>query len=84
MATVAFKTEESFKDTLSRLAKLKGITLSALIKLYLTASVKKELSVVTENGLTMAEEIEVLIREQEGRAGKIYESSDTFFDALGI
>jgi len=38
MITVDFKSEKTLKDQLSFLAKMKGISLSALIKLYLNQS----------------------------------------------
>ena len=60
MATISFKADDDFKKKLDTLAKSKGINTSAYIKLLLTKEVKHELSELTENGLTVAEELDIL------------------------
>jgi Tfp pilus assembly ATPase PilU len=60
MATVSFKADDEFKKKLDLLARKKGINTSAYIKLILTKEVNGELSGVTENGLTVAEELNIL------------------------
>ncbi|PIQ78662.1 hypothetical protein COV81_04580 [Candidatus Peregrinibacteria bacterium CG11_big_fil_rev_8_21_14_0_20_41_10] len=60
MATVSFKASPELKTKLESVAQIKGINLSAYIKLILTAALKDELIKVTENGLTVAEELEIL------------------------
>lgn len=60
MATISFKADDDFKKRLDVLAKRKGINTSAYIKLLLTKEVNGELAEVTENGLTVAEEMEIL------------------------
>ncbi len=60
MPTISFKADDEFKKKLNWLAKHNGINVSAYIKLLLTKSLKKELSEVTENGFTVAEEMRIL------------------------
>lgn len=69
MATLSFKAQDEFKKTLKQLADQAGINMSAYIKLLLTKSVKEELSKITENGLTVAEELEILARDEEEVVG---------------
>lgn len=60
MTTLSFKAEEDFKRKLQILAKQKGINMSAYIKLLLTHALKEELGRVTENGMTVKEELDIL------------------------
>lgn len=60
MTTISFKAEEQFKQTLEQLASSKGINTSAYLKLVLTEVMQRELSRVTENGLTVADELAIL------------------------
>lgn len=60
MKTISFKAQDDLKSTLENLAYHKGINVSAFIKLLLTESLKKELNRVTENGITVAEELAIL------------------------
>jgi hypothetical protein len=82
MATLSFKAKDDFKKQLTLLAENKGINLSALIKLLLTESLKKELSRVTENGMTVAEELELLAMDAEGDDGKVYDNVDDLIKDL--
>lgn len=72
MSTIAFRADDEMKMKLEHIAKNKGINLSALIKLYLTTSLKRDLNEITENGITVAEELELLIMQEEGSTGKTY------------
>lgn len=49
MSTIAFRVTKKFKQQLTQLADYKGITLSALIKLYLHQQMRKDLEIMTEN-----------------------------------
>ena len=60
MATVSFKADDEFKKKLDLIAQKKGINTSAYIKLILTKEVNGELSAFSENGLTVAEELNIL------------------------
>ncbi len=60
MTTISFKAENQFKNRLQSIARYKGINISAYIKLTLTKEIKNELSQITENGLTVAEELAIL------------------------
>jgi len=82
MTTIAFKAEDEIKQKLLSLASSKGISLSALIKLYLTEAMKKDLSQITENGITKAEELELLIMNEEGSDGIVYDSVDDFMTEI--
>ena len=63
MTTISFKAKDELKETLEFLAQQKGINVSAYIKLLLTEALKEELGQITENGLTIAEEIAILHSE---------------------
>lgn len=60
MTTLSFKATDDLKKKLTLLAQQKGINMSAYIKLLLTQALKEELGRVTENGMTVAEELEIL------------------------
>lgn len=60
MTTISFKAKDELRETLEFLAEKKGINFSACIKLFLTEALNVELARVTENGLTVAEEIAIL------------------------
>ena len=68
MATISFKADDDFKKKLDVIAQQKGINTSAYIKLILTKEVKNELTEMTENGLTVGEELQIL----EAAKGKMY------------
>lgn len=72
MSTIAFRADDEMKMKLEHIAKNKGINLSALVKLYLTTALKKDLNEMTENGMTVAEELDLLIMQEEGGTGKTY------------
>jgi len=60
MTTLSFKAKDDLKQILTLLAERKGINVSAFIKLLLTEALNKELSRLTENGITLAEELTIL------------------------
>lgn len=60
MTTISFKADTALKKNLTIAARNKGINTSAYIKLVLTEKLEKDLSRVTENGFTVAEELEIL------------------------
>ena len=82
MTTIAFKTEDHLKNSLKKIAQFKGISLSALIKLYLTSSMKDELSHITENNMTLAEELDILLTLEEGGNGKVYHDIESLISDL--
>lgn len=60
------KVNPSLKKDLSEIAEYKGIPVTSYIKLTLTEVVRKEKKAMfTANGLTEAEEFEILRREKE-------------------
>lgn len=60
------KVDPSLKKDLSEIAEYKGIPVTSYIKLTLTAVVRKEKKeMLTANGLTEAEELEILKRGNE-------------------
>jgi len=67
MTTVSFKAEDSLKETLDFLARRKGINMSAYIKLILTEKINEDLTRITQNGLTLAEEMEILVSAREDK-----------------
>ena len=60
MPTISFKADVKFRDTVQTLAQKKGINTSAYIKLLLTKEMNNALSEITENGLTVDEEMRLL------------------------
>ena len=82
MSTIAFRADDELKMKLEHIAKNKGINLSALVKLYLTTSLKRDLNEITENGMTVAEELELLAMKEEGGDGKVYNSVEDYIAHL--
>ena len=82
MSTIAFRADDELKMKLEHIAKNKGINTSALIKLYLTTALKRDLNEITENGMTVAEELELLVMDEEGSDGKIYDNVDELIKDL--
>lgn len=82
MALIAFKADENLKDTLGRLAKIKGISLSSLVKLYVNKELTQELSQLTENNMTLGEELEILKAEEEGGDGIVYDDVESLIASL--
>lgn len=82
MSTIAFRSNETLKKQLENLAQHKGINLSALIKLYLTKAIRKDLNEKTVNGMTVAEELELLAMKEEGSDGKMHNSVDELMSDL--
>lgn len=82
MATISFKADDDFKKKLDTLAKNKGINTSAYIKLVLTKGVKTDLSEITENGLTVAEELEILESEANDKVYGPFHSAKEVMKAL--
>lgn len=66
---IQIKIDPSLKKDLTEMASYKGIPVTSYIKLTLTAVVRKEKKeMLTVNGLTEAEELEILRREKEAVA----------------
>ena len=82
MATISFKSDDEFKYKIETLAKKKGINTSAYIKLILTHAVNGELVEITENGLTVAEEITILESEKNNPVAGPFKSSKALLNAL--
>lgn len=82
MATVSFKADDQFKSLLETLAEQKGINTSAYIKLVLTRGVKEELVELTENGLTTAEELEILAHEKKDKVYGPFKTMGALMKAL--
>lgn len=72
MSTIAFRVDENLKRELEHLAKRNGISLSALIKMYITKAKNRDLNELTENGMTVSEELELLVMDSEKFDGKTY------------
>lgn len=65
-ALLQLKIDPALKDDLETLADYKGISLSALAKMILKEMVRQEKKqLLTENGLTLDQELVILQREQE-------------------
>jgi len=82
MTTIAFRANEEVRKQLEAIAKNKGINLSAVIKLYLTQGIKSGLNEITINGMTVAEELELLAQAKDGGTGEIYDNVEDFIKSL--
>lgn len=82
MVTISFKADETFKMKLEALAKKKGINTSAYIKLILTKGVNGELTEITENGLTVAEELQILASDTDDKMYGPFASAKAIMKAL--
>lgn len=82
MVTISFKVEEKTKKALEALAFHKGINTSAYIKLVLTEEMNEELARVTENGFTVAEELEILKSAEEDEVYGPFDSIEDMMKAL--
>ena len=82
MATISFKADDEFKARIEALAKNKGINTSAYIKLVLTKGVNGELVEITENGLTVAEELRILAADKDDKLSGPFTSGSSLIKAL--
>lgn len=82
MTTISFKADETLKEKLHALAKKKGVNTSAYIKLVLTKGVQEDLSEITENGLTVAEELQILSSDSNGAVHGPFKTAKSFMKAL--
>ncbi len=82
MPTMSFKTDVAFRDTLQALARKKGVNTSAYIKLLLTQEITQELATVTQNGLTIAEEMRILHSDAHDKTVGPFTSAKKLFAAL--
>lgn len=81
MTTVSFKAEPDLKRNLDALARRRGINTSAFIKLLLTERLNRALAEITENGLTVAEELTILASDTRDEEGP-FRSAATVMRAL--
>lgn len=82
MTTISFKADETLKDRLDVLAKKKGVNTSAYIKLILTKGIDEDLSEITENGLTVAEELQILSSDTNGTTHGPFKTAKSLLKAL--
>lgn len=82
MVTISFKADEDFDKKLKTLAKKKGITTSAYIKLILTRGINGELIEITENGLTVAEELDILDSDKNDDVSGPFANAKSVMNAL--
>ena len=82
MATLSFKSDDQLKKNIGLLAQKKGINTSAYIKLILTKEVNNELSEITENGLTVAEELEILSSLKKDKKYGPFKTAKDFMKSL--
>lgn len=83
MAVISFKTDDEFKSKLEALAQKKGINTSAYIKLTLTQTMNGELAEMTENGLTVAEELAILAADKKDVVSGPFTETAGLMKALG-
>lgn len=82
MPTLSFKADDQFKKKLEKLAEKKGINVSAYIKLILTKEMNNELTALTDNGLTVAEELDILADIQNEKIHGPFESVEDLLKDL--
>ncbi len=82
MTTISFKADPILKEKLNILAERKGINTSAYIKLILTQKINGELVELTENGLTVAEELEILHSAKKDKTIGPFKTAKALMKAL--
>lgn len=82
MATISFKTDDSLKAKLEALANRKGINTSAYIKLILTEKINGELIIMTENGLTVEEELRIINSDKKDKTSGPFKTAKAVWKAL--
>ncbi|MBI4235532.1 hypothetical protein HY604_04500 [Candidatus Peregrinibacteria bacterium] len=82
MTTVSFKADNELKNKLEFLAKKKGINTSAYIKLILTKGMDDDLISMTENGLTLQEEVEILNSDKDDHVYGPFSDAKSLMKAL--
>lgn len=82
MPTISFKADGSFKDKIDVLAKKKGINTSAYIKMVLTKGMNDDLTEITENGLTVAEELQILSSDTQDKVYGPFKTAKSLLKAL--
>ncbi len=82
MATISFKAEDGLKQKLEALADKKGINTSAYIKLILTEKINGELVMVTENGLTVEEELRIVASDKNDKVSGPFKTTKSLMKAL--
>jgi antitoxin component of RelBE/YafQ-DinJ toxin-antitoxin module len=82
MATISFKADDKLNKNLKALAQKKGITTSAYIKLILTKGMNGDLIEMTENGLTVAEELEIIDSDKNDKVYGPFTKAKSLMAAL--
>lgn len=82
MATISFKAGEDLKQKLETLAEKKGINTSAYIKLILTEKINGELVMLTENGLTVEEELRIVASNKNDKFVGPFKTAKSLMKAL--
>ena len=60
MSRISFQAKDDLQRKLQTIAESKGLNMSSFIRMALTDYTNRELSKVTENGFTVAEELDIL------------------------
>lgn len=85
MPTIQFRIDEKTKKDSQRIFEQLGLDTSAAIKMYLKQVVARKgipFRVLTENGLTLEQEDEILRRSAEARRGKNVVSFESMSKAI--
>lgn len=82
MTQISFKADNEFSIKLKLAAKSKGITPSAYMKLNLKKQIDGDLSELTENGLTIAEEQAILEAVRSDNAIGPFDNIEEAIEAL--
>jgi len=73
MAYIQLRIDDQLKSKVQKILKKMGLSLSDAIRVYLQQIMIKKgipFQVITENGLTLEQELEIIKREKEAIAGK--------------
>lgn len=82
MTTISFKADDNLKNQLDILAERSGINTSAYIKFILTKQIAEELSQITPNGLTVAEELSILSADKNEKMYGPFTTAKSLMKAL--
>lgn len=82
MPTAKSSLDLNTRKKLEALAKMDDFKLSDIIRIYLSHFENRDLDEITENGMKIIEEVELLAMQEEGGDGKIYSNVEELISDL--
>lgn len=82
MPTTKSNLDLNTRKKLEALAKMDDFKLSDLIRIYSSHFGNRDLDEITENGMKIIEEVEILAMHEEGGDGRVYSSVEEYLASL--